>query len=65
LRGFERISLNPAETRKVTFTVPAEKLAYYDETTHSFVVKPGPFDVLVGSSSDDIRARTRFSYSAP
>ena len=61
LRGFERISLKPGETKKVTFTVPAEKLAYYDETTHSFVVKPGAFDVLVGSSSQDIRAQGRFT----
>jgi len=50
LRGFERISLRPGETKKVTFTVPAEKLAYYDEAAHGFVVKPGLFDVLVGSA---------------
>jgi beta-glucosidase-like glycosyl hydrolase len=61
LRGFERISLQPGETKKVTFTLPAEKLAYYDETKHSFVVKPGAFDVLVGSSSQDIRAQGRFT----
>jgi beta-glucosidase-like glycosyl hydrolase len=61
LRGFERISLKPGETKKVTLTVPAEKLAYYDETAHRFVVKPGAFDVMVGSSSDDIRAQGRFT----
>ena len=55
LRGFQRISLKPGETRNITLTVPAEKLAYYDETKHAFVVKPGAFDVLVGSASDDIR----------
>ncbi|MCL5281739.1 MAG: family 78 glycoside hydrolase catalytic domain, partial [Planctomycetes bacterium] len=61
LRGFERIRLKPGETKKVTFTLPAEKLAYYDETRHGFVVKPGAFDVLVGSSSQDIRAQGRFT----
>jgi len=61
LRGFERISLKPGETKKVALTVPAEKLAYYDETAHGFVVKPGAFDVLVGSSSQDIRAAARFT----
>ncbi|MCX5644410.1 MAG: family 78 glycoside hydrolase catalytic domain [Phycisphaerae bacterium] len=61
LRGFERISLKPGETKKVTVTVPAEKLAHYDEAAHSFVVKPGAFDVMVGSSSDDIRAQGRFT----
>ncbi len=62
LRAFERISLKPGETKKVTFTLPAEKLAYYDESAHSFVVKPGVFDVLVGSASDDIRAKDQFSF---
>ncbi len=61
LRGFERISLKPGETKKVTFTLPAEKLAYYDETKHSFVVKPGAFEALVGSSSQDIRAQGQFT----
>jgi len=62
LRGFERIGLQPGETKRVTLTVPAEKLAYYDETQHGFTVKPGPFEVLVGSASDDIRAKARFSF---
>jgi len=57
LRGFERVRLRPGEAKKVTFTLPAEKLAHYDETAHSFVVKPGAFDVMVGSASDDIRAK--------
>jgi len=60
LRGFERISLPPGESKQVTFTLPAEKLAYYDVKTHGFVVKPGPFEVLVGSSSQDIRASAKF-----
>jgi beta-glucosidase len=64
LRGFERIGLKPGATRKITFTVPAGKLAYYDETTHGFVVKPGSFDVLMGSSSQDIRAKGTFKVVA-
>lgn len=60
LRGFERISLKPGETKTVTLTVPSEKLAYYDEKTHQFVVEPGTFEVLVGSSSADIRLKNTF-----
>ncbi len=56
LRGFQRISLNPGEKQKLTFTVPAEKLAFYDEKTHGFIVEPGMFDIMIGSSSEDIRA---------
>jgi beta-glucosidase-like glycosyl hydrolase len=61
LRGFERINLKPGETKKVTFTLPTEKLAYYDGSIHGFVVKPGAFEVLAGSSSQDIRTRGRFT----
>ena len=57
LRGFERVRLRPGEKRTVTFTLPGEKLAFYEVKTHGFVVEPGTFDVWVGSSSDDIRAR--------
>ena len=56
LRGLERITLKPGETKKVSLTIPAEKLAFYDETRHGFVVNPGVFDIMVGSASDDIRA---------
>jgi len=57
LRGFERISLKPGEQRTVSFTLPAEKLAFWDETTHASVTEPGAFEVLVGPSSEDIRLR--------
>jgi beta-glucosidase len=55
LRGLERITLKPGETKKVSLTIPAEKLAFYDETRHGFVVNPGVFGIMVGSASDDIR----------
>ncbi len=59
LRGFQRINLQPDETKTVTFTLPAAKLAIWDETTHGFVVKPGTFDVMVGASSADIRLKNQ------
>ena len=57
LRGFQRISLQPGEKQTVTFTLPAAKLAIWDETTHGFVVEPGAFAVMVGASSADIRLK--------
>lgn len=61
LRGFQRISLEPGEKRTVTFAVPAAKLAFWDEKMHAFLVEPGDFEVMVGASSEDIRARGTFS----
>jgi len=61
LRGFQRISLQPGEKQTVTFTLPAAKLAIWDETTHGFVVEPGAFDVMVGASSADIRLKDQIN----
>lgn len=59
LRGFERIGLKPGEKRTVSFSLPAEKLSFYDVKSQSFVVEPGQFEVMAGSSSEDIRAKGR------
>src|SRR5688572_15149887 len=46
LRGFQRISLQPGETKSVTFALPAEKLAFWDERTHRFLVEPGAYEIM-------------------
>jgi len=61
LRGFQRISLNPKEKKAVTFTLPASELAFYDVTTKKFLVEPGAFDIMIGSSSDDIRLQAKLT----
>jgi beta-glucosidase len=50
LRGFERVSLGPGETKTVTFTLGSEALSLIDRRMER-VVEPGKFDVMVGSSS--------------
>ena len=64
LRGFERLSLTPGEKKTVSITIPASKLAFYDEKIHDFKVEPGTVDVWVGSSSEDIRLKSKFSVTA-
>ena len=59
LRGFQRVGLQPGEKQTVTFTLPAAKLAIWDETAHGFVVEPGAFDVMAGASSADIRLKSK------
>ena len=56
LRGFQRVSLAAGESKTVTFTVPADKLAFYDVTKHAFVVEPGKYEIQIGASATDIRA---------
>jgi beta-glucosidase len=50
LRGFERVSLAPGETKTVTFALGPDALALVDRNMHR-VVEPGRFDVMVGTSS--------------
>jgi len=64
LRGFQRVRLQPGDTQTVTFALPAEKLAYYNVAKKGWVVEPGTVEVMIGSSSTDIRARERFEVTA-
>ncbi len=60
LQGFERVNLNPGETKIISFSLPAEQLAFWDTDKRAFVLNPGSFDVMVGSASDDIRVKGTF-----
>ncbi|SFU45349.1 glycoside hydrolase family 3 N-terminal domain-containing protein [Alicyclobacillus macrosporangiidus] len=59
LKGFARVSLAPGERARVTFRLSAHQLAFYDRDLR-FVVEPGTIQVLVGSSSEDIRLTGAF-----
>lgn len=62
LRGFQRVQLAPGERRTVTFTLEAaQALRHYDEARAAYAVQPGAYEVRVGASSADIRARGRFT----
>jgi beta-glucosidase len=52
LRGFERVELNPEETKTVTMKITPEDLKLLDRDMHWTVV-PGTFDIMVGKSSGD------------
>ena len=56
LKGFAKVALAPGETKTVTLTIDCEALAYWDDARQSWVAEAGEFEVLVGTSSQDIRA---------
>lgn len=62
LRGFHRLSLAAGERRTVSFTLAHAQLALWK--AGAWVIEAGVIDVLVGSSSADIRARGRFQIGA-
>jgi beta-glucosidase len=52
LKGFQRVSLRPGEKRRLEFTLGPQHLGFYNQDMR-FVVEPGEFKVMVGSSSAD------------
>jgi beta-glucosidase len=55
LRGYQRVTLKPGETRTVRFALPASSLAYWNEQADRWVVEAEPVKLQVGASSADIR----------
>ena len=62
LKGFDKVSLAPGETKTVSFEILPEALKYFDEKSHSWVAEPGKFKALIGASSTDIRQTVPFEY---
>jgi beta-glucosidase len=64
LRGFERVRLLPGETKTINFVLRPNDLALWDRSMR-FIVEPGKFRVMIGSSSEDIRLQAEFEIAAP
>ena len=56
LRGFRRVTLQPGETKRVSFTLSADQFALWSREGE-WVIEPGEIELMVGSASDDIRGR--------
>jgi beta-glucosidase len=59
LRGFERITLNPGETKTLKFILRPDDLALLDKNM-KWTVEPGKFEVMIGNSSIDIKLKSEF-----
>lgn len=60
LKGFRKVYLQPGEEKELTFLLDNNAFSYYDPVVHEWVVEPGKFKLLVGSSSADIRLQSQF-----
>jgi beta-glucosidase len=65
LKGFRKVALQPRETSTVSLKLDMRALAYFDDASASWVAEPGTFEVLIGRSARDIRARAAFSLTGP
>lgn len=59
LKAFEKIGLEPGETKKVTFTVTKEMLASYDTDLERWEAEEGYYDLMIAKSAVDIVGRER------
>lgn len=61
LKGFQKIWLDPGETKTVKIRIPFSEFGLWNEEME-YVVEPGSFTILVGSSSADIKYKERVKY---
>ena len=60
LKGFEKVSLNPGETKTVKFTIKSDALSFFDAAAHKWVAEPGVFTAHVAAAADDVRSSVDF-----
>ena len=61
LKAFEKVYLQPGESRDVTFTIDRQSLSFYDETRGQWTAEPGAFEALVGTSSVQVGSKVKFT----
>jgi beta-glucosidase len=60
LKGFQKVSLRPGEMKTIRFTLDKMAFSFYDPERKEWTAELGDFEVRIGSSSRDIRARKTF-----
>ncbi|MEJ2055577.1 MAG: fibronectin type III-like domain-contianing protein, partial [Calditrichaceae bacterium] len=59
LKGFGKLGLEPGAQKALKISIPKDAFAFYSEEKNQWVIEPGEFEILVGSSSVDIRLRKK------
>ena len=59
LKGYEKVSLEPGETKTVTMTLDKRSFAWYSTDLHDWYAASGEYEILIGASSRDIRLTER------
>lgn len=59
LKGFEKVTLKPGQSRRVTVMLGKDAFEYYDLNQGRFILEPGQFTVSVGNSSDNLTLKDK------
>ncbi|MBN2652387.1 MAG: glycoside hydrolase family 3 C-terminal domain-containing protein [Spirochaetales bacterium] len=62
LKNFEKVFLEPGETKSVTMTISKDALSYFDPAVDSWVAESGEFEIRLGNSSRNISQTLTFNY---
>ena len=54
LKGFEKVALNPGETKTVTFTLDKRSFAWYNTDIHDWYAASGAYEIMIAASSREI-----------
>jgi len=60
LKGFEKVTLRPGQAKVLRIDLDSRSMSFYDPAQKRWIIEPGQFKVLVGSSSRDIRLTGEF-----
>lgn len=55
LKGFQKVMLQSGESKDIIITLPVDAFRFFDEKKMEWVLEPGKFQIMAGSSSKDIR----------
>lgn len=61
LKGYEKVKLQRGESKQVTIELDESSFSHYDTDSHRFVVVPGEYEILVGTSSADLSLRAKIN----
>lgn len=61
LKRFKKVSLNPGEEKTIEFELDEKALSFFDPSTKNWKAESGEFEVLIGSSSEDIKLKEMFN----
>ena len=61
LKGFKKVSLSPGEEKIVEFEIDEKALSFFHPTVKSWIAENGEFEVMIGSSSQDIKLKEKFT----
>ena len=61
LKAFQKVFLQPGESKTVTLTIDRRALSFWNELTNEWTAEPGDFDLMVGTASDAIVGKIRYT----